>query len=56
MIEGVVSPVFHNKVPVAVVDKTELPQLSETGTTGVDGMAFGAAVPWPCVLVQPFTV
>ena len=56
MIEAVVSPVLHNKVPVAVVDKVELPQLSATVTTGAGGIAFGAAIPEPAALVQPLTV
>lgn len=38
---------LHNKVPVAVVDKVEFPQLFVTVTTGVAGIAFGAAVPMP---------
>ncbi len=29
---------LHNKVPIAVVDKTELPQLFITVTTGVEGI------------------
>lgn len=47
MIEGVEAPVLHNKVPVAVVDSVELPQLFVTVTTGVDGVTFGAAAPTP---------
>lgn len=50
------SPVFHNKVPVAVVERTELPQLFVTVTTGVAGADFGAAIPLPVALVQPLTV
>ena len=50
------SPVLHNKVPVAVVDNVEVPQLFTTVTTGADGMAFGAAMPEPAALVQPLTV
>jgi hypothetical protein len=39
---------------VAVVDKTELPQLLETTVTvGAAGYEFGAAVPVPAKLVQP---
>ena len=47
VIEEVLSPVLHNKVPEAVVDKVELPQLFTTVTTGVAGNATGAAVPKP---------
>ena len=55
--EGVVAPVLHNRVPAAVVDKVDVPlQLLTTVTTGVAGTAFGAAVPLPARLVQPFTV
>ena len=53
---GVVSKVLHNKVPVAVVDNVEEPQLSTTVTTGVLGMLLGAEVPLPAKLVQPLTV
>lgn len=57
MIDEVDSPVFHNKVPVAVVDSTDVPsQLSVTVTTGIAGPLPGAAVPEPASLVQPFTV
>ena len=35
MIEAVLSPVLHNKVPVAVVDNVEVPQLFITVTIGV---------------------
>ena len=54
--EGVVPPVLHSKVPEAVVDKTELPQLFTTVTAGADGIAVGAAVPDPFALAQPPTV
>ena len=38
VIDGVDSPVFHNNVPVAFVERTEVPsQLSVTVTTGVTG-------------------
>jgi putative N-acetylmannosamine-6-phosphate epimerase len=51
------APVLHNNAPVEVVDNVEVPlQLLTTFTTGVDGVVFGAAVPVPCKLVQPFTV
>jgi hypothetical protein len=43
--EAVVAPLLHNKVPEAVVDKVEVPQLFTTVTTGVVGNATGAAVP-----------
>ena len=56
VIEEVVAPVLHNKLPVAVVDNFEEPQLFSTVTTGADGMAFGAAMPEPAALVQPLTV
>ena len=55
--EEVVAPVLHNNVPVAVVDKVDVPlQLLTTFTIGVDGVVFGAAVPDPAALVQPSTV
>ena len=57
VIEDVVAPVFHSSAPVATVDKIEvLLQLSTTVTTGATGVVFGAAVPLPAGLVQPFTV
>ena len=58
VIEDVVAPVLHNKVApaAAVVDKVVVPQLFTTVTTGAAGVAFGAAMPEPAVLVQPFTV
>ena len=37
VIEEVVAPVLHNKVPVAVVDNVEEPQLFTTVTDGADG-------------------
>ncbi len=51
-----VAPVFQSKVPDAVVDKVDDPQLLTTVTTGVAGVDFGAAVPLPAELVQPSTV
>ena len=55
--EEVVAPLLHNSDPVAVVDNVDVPsQLSTTVTTGVDGVVFGAAIPEPAALVQPFTV
>ena len=57
VIEDVATPVFHNNVPVAAVESVEvLLQLSTTVTTGVAGVDFGAAVPLPARLVQPFSV
>ena len=56
VMDEVVSPVLHNKVPVAVVDNVEVPQLFTTVTTGADGTTLGAAMPDPAALVQPFTV
>jgi putative N-acetylmannosamine-6-phosphate epimerase len=57
VIEAVLSPVLHASVPVAVVDKVDVPlQLSTTVTDGAFGAVFGAAVPEPAALVQPFTV
>lgn len=57
MIDEVDSPVFHNKVPVALVDSTDVPsQLSTTVTAGADGVDLGDAIPDPASLVQPFTV
>lgn len=54
--DGVVARVFHSNVPVAVVERIELPQLFATVTTGVAGTALGADVPLPAKLVHPFTV
>ena len=51
-----VAPVFQSKVPDAVVDKVDDPQLLTTVTTGVAGVDFGAAVPLPDELSQPSTV
>ena len=56
VIEEVVAPVFHNKVPVATVDNIEFPQLSASFTTGVEGAVFGAEVPVLTALIHPFTV
>jgi hypothetical protein len=54
---AVVAPVLHKRLPVAFVDKVEVPlQLFTTVTTGVAGIAFGAAIPLPALLLQPFTV
>jgi len=57
IMEEVVAPVLHNNVPVAVVDKVEVPlQLLTTLTIGVAGVVFGAAVPKPASLIQPSTI
>jgi putative N-acetylmannosamine-6-phosphate epimerase len=53
--DDVVWLLLHNKFPVALVDKVDVPQLSTTVTTGVAGVVFGAATPEPAALVQPFT-
>ena len=55
--DEVVAPLLHNNEPVKdVAVNIELPQLSITDTVGADGIAFGAAIPLPEELVQPFTV
>lgn len=58
VIDVVVSPVLHNRLPVndpAV--NVELPQLFTTVTVGVGTTAlFGAAIPEPAALVQPLMV
>ena len=57
VIDEVVAPLLHNNEPVKdVAVNIELPQLSITDTVGADGIAFGAAIPLPEELVQPFTV
>lgn len=56
IIGEMLSPVLHKRVPVAVVDKVEVPQLLTTVTSGADGIALGAATPEPATLVQPFDV
>jgi hypothetical protein len=56
VIDGVVAPLLHNKLPVAVVESTLLPQLFTTVTIGVAGALVGAATPVPAALVQPFSV
>jgi len=55
-IEGVVAPLLHSNVPVAVVESVELPQLFTTDTVGVAGVVLGAAIPLPGALVHPLTV
>ena len=56
MIEAVVAPLLHNRLPAAFVERTELPQLFTTVTTGVDGVVLGTATPLPGALVQPLLV
>ncbi len=56
MIEAVVALLLHNKIPVAVVDNVELPQLSITLTMGDGGVTLGAAIAEPGRLLQPFIV
>ena len=51
-----VAPVFHSRLPAAVVDKVDDPQLFTAVTTGVGGIVLGAAMPLPAELVHPFTV
>ena len=52
----VVAPVFHSRLPAAVVDKVDDPQLFIAVTTGVGGIVLGAALLLPAGLVHPFTV
>ena len=57
VIVEVFAPVLHNNVPVALVDKVEVPsQLSVTLTDGAAGVVFGDAIPDPAKLVQPLAV
>ena len=57
MIDEVVSPVLHNKEPVAVVESVDVPlQSFTTVTTGVACVDFGAAIPPFSGLIQPFSV
>ena len=56
VIDEALEPFDHASVPGAFVESVELPQLFTTATDGVAGVAFGAAVPLPGALVQPFTV
>ena len=44
VIEEVVAPLLHNKVPVALVVNTVFPQLLTAVTFGVDGVAFTVIV------------
>ena len=54
--DGVIAPLLHNKVPVAVVDSADVPQLFATVTIGAAGIALGADAPLPAALTHPFTV
>jgi hypothetical protein len=57
VIDAVVPPLLHNKVPVKLLAvKSELPQLFVTVTVGAVGTVFGAEVPLPVGLVHPLTV
>ena len=57
LMEGVVAPVLHNKLPVETVVKVDvLLQLLTTVTTGVAGVVVGATTFLLWLLVQPFTV
>ena len=57
VIELAVEPLLHNNEPVKLVAvNTELPQLFVTVTVGAGGITFGADVPLPVALTQPFTV
>jgi hypothetical protein len=47
VIEAVLAPLLHNIVPPVGIDKTELPQLFATVTTGVAVIVFGDAIPEP---------
>ena len=55
LMDEVVAPVLQARLVPLVLNK-ELPQLLVTVTTGADGTVFGAAVPLPAALIQPFTV
>lgn len=57
-INGVCAPVFQINNPLGRnTESVEVPlQLFSTFTTGVAGIVFGAAMPLPSSLVQPFTV
>ena len=54
--EAVLAPLLQRMLPPAGIESVELPQLFTTVTTGVAGVATGAAVPEPAALVQPLTV
>jgi hypothetical protein len=50
------APLLQRMLPPAGIERVEFPQLFVTVTTGVAGLATGAAVPEPAALMQPFTV
>jgi len=52
VIVGVVSPVDHKTLPVELLVKVELPQLSVTVITGVGDVELGLANAEPAALVQ----
>jgi hypothetical protein len=56
VIADVVAPVLHDKVPPAVVDNIELPQLLLADIVGVVGTDRGDAVAVPYGLVHPLRV
>ena len=57
VILGVVSLVFHAMVPEVISEvNTEVPQSFTTVTTGIAGVALGAAVAVPGKLVHPFII
>ncbi len=56
VIEAVVAPLLHNRLPAAAVESTAFPQLFTTVTVGADGVDFGAANPLPGALVHPLTL
>ncbi len=53
VIEEVCSPVLHNKVPVAVVDNSEVPQLFTTVTIGAGTTAGCPMVTDPVAAAHP---
>ena len=56
VIEAVVAPLLHNRLPAAEVESTVFPQLFTTVTVGTEGVAIGEAVPLPGALLHPFSV
>ena len=51
------APVLHNRVPIAAVERVDVPlQLFTTVIAGVAGAVLGAAMPLPAELIHPFTV
>jgi hypothetical protein len=51
--DEVVAPLLHSKVPVAVADNVDVPQLFTTVTTGFAGAVLGADTPLPAKLLHP---